>query len=214
MIELKNVTLLALTSVNFDGHIRSLLRSMESIEFGSVKFISHELPDNLPEEIIWENTKRVLNILEYSKYCIFNLHKHVDTEFCLLTQADSWVVNPDLWDHQFLNYDYIGAPWPDSPTHFTDPSGIFQRVGNGGFSLRSKKLLEVPRSTKIIWNADYPNEDTTIGVSNRLEYENAGCKFAPLDVAIRFSHEMDIPENKNIASFGFHRYHPTEGKIS
>lgn len=214
MIELKNLTLLALTSVDFEGHIRSLLKSMENIEFGSVKFISHEPPDNLPKKITWENTKRVLNILEYSKYCIFNLHKHVDTEFCLLTQADSWVVNPDLWDNQFLNYDYIGAPWPNSPSHFTDSRGILQRVGNGGFSLRSKKLLSVPCNTNISWNVNFPNEDTTIGVSNRVEYENAGCKFAPLDIAIKFSHEMDIDENVNIDSFGFHRYHPTLGKIS
>jgi hypothetical protein len=187
---------------------------MEHINFGAVKFISHEVPDNLPNNIIWEDTKTVLDYPGYNKYCIFNLYKHVNTEYCLITQHDSWVVNAHLWDDQFLNYDYIGAPWPDSPEHFTDPRGIFQRVGNGGFSLRSKKLLEVPRSTKIIWNIDYPNEDTTIGVSNRIEYENAACKFAPLDVAIKFSHEMDIPENKNIDSFGFHRYHPTEGKIS
>lgn len=214
MINLKNVTLLCLTSVYFSGHIQSLLRSMENIKFGSVKFLSHEPPDDLPSEIVWENTKKVLTYTGYSEYCIFDLHKHVETEFCLLTQYDSWVVNPDLWDEKFLEYDYIGAPWPYSPDHFTDERGILQRVGNGGFSLRSKKLLEVPKNTKIDWDVNRPNEDTTIGVVNRVKYENAGCKFAPLDVAIKFAHEMDIDENKGVPSFGFHRYHPTLGKIS
>lgn len=213
MLELKNVTLLVLTSLHFEQHIKSLLKSMESIEFGSVKFISHEPPDNLPEDIIWENTKTVFDYPGYNKYCIFNLYKHVDTEYCLVTQHDSWVVNPDLWDDQFLEYDYIGAPWPDSPAHFTDSRGIVQRVGNGGFSLRSKKLLEVPKHTDILWNPNFPNEDTTISVKNRVKYEDFGCKFAPFELAIKFSHETDIEQNKNVPSFGFHRHHPTLGEI-
>ena len=213
MIELKNVTLLALTSVNFEGHIQSLRNSMENIEFGSVKFISHECPDNLPNNVVWENTKTVLDYFGYSKYCIFNLYKHVNTDFCLLTQHDSWVVNPNLWDDEFLKYDYIGAPWPKSPLHFTDNNGILQRVGNGGFSLRSKKLLEVPKHTDILWNPYCPNEDVTISVLNRSEYEKQGCKFAPLELAVKFSHEKDVEENKNIESFGFHENHPTLGKI-
>ena len=24
------------------------------------------------------------------------------------------IVNPEMWDKKFLNYDYIGAPWPSS----------------------------------------------------------------------------------------------------
>lgn len=214
MIELKNVTLLVLTSLHFEQHIQSLLKSMEKIEFGAVKFISHEPPDDLPKNIIWENTKVFLDYPGYNKYCIFSLHKHIDTEFCLVTQHDSWAVNPDLWDDKFLDYDYIGAPWPDSPPHFMDSRGVVQRVGNGGFSLRSKKLLEVPKRTEIYWDINFPNEDTTIAVKNRYKYEECGCTFAPFDLAVKFSRETEIEENKNVPSFGFHRYHPTLGKIS
>jgi hypothetical protein len=204
MLELKNVTLLVLTSLYFEEHIESLLKSMEGINFGSVKFISHEMPKNLPENIIWEDSKIKFDYPGYNKYCIFDLHKHVDTEFCLITQHDSWVINPDLWDDEFLNYDYIGAPWPYSEFHFKDCNGIVQRVGNGGFSLRSKKFLEVPKHTEIVWDRSSPNEDVTVSVKNRNKYEECGCKFAPFDLAIKFSHEIDLEENEEISSFGFH----------
>ena len=28
-------------------------------------------------------------------------------------QADSFVVNSDLWKDEFLKFDYIGGPWPN-----------------------------------------------------------------------------------------------------
>jgi len=62
---------------------------------------------------------------------------------CLLVQPDGFVINPDKWDNQFFEYDYIGAPWEQVPHSYLDPWGKPHRVGNGGFSFRSKKLLDV-----------------------------------------------------------------------
>ena len=61
---------------------------------------------------------------------MFDLYKHINTDFCLVVQYDGKVSDPDLWNDDFLNYDYIGAAWTDG------------YVGNGGFTLRSKKLYD------------------------------------------------------------------------
>lgn len=36
----------------------------------------------------------------------------ITTDFNIAVQADGFAVNLDAWDDDFLNYDYIGAPWP------------------------------------------------------------------------------------------------------
>jgi hypothetical protein len=42
----------------------------------------------------------------------------------------------------------------------------------------------------------------------RQELEAAGIRFAPADVAARFSHELDVPESV-AEPFGFHDYKTT-----
>lgn len=65
---------------------------------------------------------------------IKELNKYIETSYVLIIQYDGFILNPDAWTDEFLEYDYIGAPW-----WYTDDCN----VGNGGFSLRSKKLLEI-----------------------------------------------------------------------
>ena len=66
------------------------------------------------------------------------LHDHISTAHALCIQWDGYVLNAQAWDASFLDYDYIGSVWPQF--------GDGHRVGNGGFSLRSKRLLEAWRS--------------------------------------------------------------------
>ncbi len=66
-----------------------------------------------------------------------DLASHVETSHALCIQWDGYVLRGQAWDPAFLTYDYIGAPWP----HFSDG----HNVGNGGFSLRSRRLLEACR---------------------------------------------------------------------
>ena len=56
-------------------------------------------------------------------------------------------------------------------------------------------------------NAGSYNEDGNICVHNRHLYELMGCKFAPVEVAARFSTENNVPET--VQSFGFHKRLPT-----
>ena len=51
----------------------------------------------------------------------------------------------------------------------------------------------------------YWHEDTLISLYYKKYFENAGCKFAPIELAKQFSIEYPLNENHNIEScFGFH----------
>ena len=112
MLDLSNVTLLAITSVKFDEHIASLKRSMQNVKFGRVVLATHEKPNNLPDDIIWEDIGKKINYEQFSEYCIYHMTDHVHTDFCLHVHDDSWILRPDLWTDEFFDYYYIGAPWP------------------------------------------------------------------------------------------------------
>ena len=205
-IRLPNVTLLSITSVKIQETIKSIEKSCEGIEFGDVKLLTNE---NVKSDLFKTIKIPKIDYDGYSKFVVYDLHKYIETEFALIVQHDGFVTSPDKWDHSFLNYDYIGAPFPLPEDEFSyrDPFGNIIRVGNGGFSLRSKKLLELPTELNLEWKSyfGYYNEDGFFVCHNRHIFEKSGCVFAPLDVAKYFSHESRIPEIENIVPFGFHQ---------
>lgn len=90
----------------------------------------------------------------------------------LIYQDDSVIYKSNIDD--FMEYDYIGAPWPDSQRDNRN------NVGNGGFSLRTRKIC-----LDIV--ANYPNDDrifNRINFSrNTLEYKlHSGLSKIPEDV--------------------------------
>jgi len=212
MLNLKNVTLIAITSVKLEKTIKALEYSCRGINFGSIKLVSDEKPQNLPEFIKHESCPKMSNIDEWNYAAIYELPKHIDTEFAMLIHDDGFVVNPDSWQDNFLNYDYIGAPYPLPQDNFSyrDIDGNLIRVGNS-VSLRSKKLLDLPIQLGLEWKSfhGYYNEDGYICVNYRHKYLENGIKFANIDVAKYFSHEMMIPEVQGIKPFAFHRHYGT-----
>ena len=225
MLNLPNVTLICVSSVNFEHTLYAFQKSMQKINFGDVKLISDQNPPGFNESgISIEKCESINSIDAYSHYMIFDLHKHVSTSHCLVIQADGFVINPEQWDPLWLTYDYIGALWEYVDHAYLDPWGNHQRVGNGGFSLRSKKLLEVPLNAHVHFNVNWGNfykhmnandtaEDGCICVHNRHIYEVLGCKFAPIEVASRFAHEKPLPETVGIKPFGFHYHLPAGTKL-
>lgn len=218
---LDRVTLVSVAGINPEVAIEALERSLGQIRFYDAKILTPIEPPNVPPTIKWEQTPRLRlrapGIDDYSQFILYDLHKFVETDFCLVIQGDGYVIDGSAWREEFLDYDYIGAPWPIRQDAYIDPFGNHQRVGNGGFSLRSQKLLKVPTYVDIPWdvnvgtfykhmNAGSLAEDGNISVHNRHLFEAAGCKFAPLEVAVNFSKELPIPEYKGQSTFGFHRY--------
>jgi hypothetical protein len=138
-----------------------------------------------------------------------DLKKMIQTEHVLVVQDDGFILNPAAWDDNFLVFDYIGAPWP--PTLTIEPPGmelkLENRVGNGGFSLRSRRLLEAC-SFNTLFRPEYDlmMEDLLIGHFNYQQLVGKGIRFADLSVASRFSGETPDEDGKleldNV--FGFH----------
>ncbi len=63
----------------------------------------------------------------------------VDTSHALLIEWDGGINEPAIWRDAFLQYDYIGAPWPLFPL---GDGAAGNNVGNGGFTLLSKRLAD------------------------------------------------------------------------
>lgn len=192
MLSLPDITLIALTGKDVPGHEAAISRSCESVEWGAVKLVIDYKLDSIDA---------------WNKAVIYDLHKYVSTAYCMLIHADGYVIRPDLWDSSWLDYDFIGAPWP-LPTDdysYRDSAGDIVRVGNS-VSLRSKKILELPTLLDLDWQSYYgnTNEDGYLCCHKRNLLEKWGCRFAPLDVAKYFSKEHVIPENEGLDTFAFH----------
>ena len=61
MLDLNNITLIALSSVRIPETIEALQYSCRSISFGSVKLVSHIKPDDLPTNIEYEYVDTLLD---------------------------------------------------------------------------------------------------------------------------------------------------------
>lgn len=215
-ISLHDVTIVAVAGTKAKESIEAIKYSMRGIEFAAAKLITPEKISDPDVEIVQcEN----LNYEQYNHFIVYRLHKYIDTSHVLVVQNDGYVVNPDSWQNLFLDYDYIGAPWPLPQDSFSyrDPEGQIQRVGNGGFSLRSKRILEGAEKLDLEWKAfsGFYHEDGFFSCHHKKDYENLGCKYAPIEVAARFSHESYISEFDGILPFGFHGrnhfyYHHTQ----
>lgn len=210
---LPDVTLVAYASgfTYVDRTVSALCKSYENIDFGAVKLLSDIKPGNLPKEIEWEYAPKINHIDDYNLYIFKYLGTHIDTSHCLLIQHDSWVLNADLWDDDWLKWDYCGAGWQRVENSYIANTGERVLQGNGGFSLRSKKLCDLP--FKMNWNLrqeqSFFNEDGNICCYWRKEMLENGIKYAPIEVASIFSYENNTPENLNINKFfGFHKNLP------
>jgi len=210
MKHIPNVTLVSVATTEVEATSKALEYSVNSLRFDRVLLISHfdPAPDsNTYKHIQIEPFK---SVADWGRFVIFDLHKFIDTDFIILIHADGFIVNPEKWDSNFLKYDYIGAPWPLPRDNFSfrDYYGNIIRVGNS-VSLRSKRLLELPSELDLDWETvdhGYFHEDGFLAVQNRHILQKYGIKYAPLSVAVHFSKERVIPENKGVKSFLFHQW--------
>ncbi len=204
MKKLPNVTLLGIDCVDAKRLQRALDISTECLEFSNVKLLtSLAINDSRLVPI-----PTLESIDEYSKFCIKDLNQYVNTDFVLLIQHDGFVLNPNKWSEEFLQYDYIGAVWPVGPWAGDDfPKELYGQniVGNGGFSLRSKKFLEI--SSRLFVEGkilNYQPEDIALCVWYRELLEKEGVVFAPASIAQKFSYNIKDKNTSWSGEFGFH----------
>lgn len=169
--------------------------------------IEHSLKHIDPKEILIISDKEIMPgsryiqhdpITEMPKYNMLMLKgvaEYINTEHAMYVQWDGIANDKTQWTDEFLKYDYIGAPWP------WEPEG--RNIGNGGFSLRSKRLLDAcqDEQIKLTEARNMVAEDNVIGSDNREFLETKyNIKFATTELAKRFSFELGAYQ----PSFGFH----------
>ena len=189
MLVLPGVTLCGIDTANHALAARALRRSAVGIGYARTLFLTDRLLDEPGIEV--RTIAPLASRDDYSRFVLASLLDHVDTPHVLLVQWDGYALNPAAWRDDFLDCDYIGAKW------FWAPEG--QRVGNGGFSLRSRRLLEALRDPRIVLTEA---EDVTICRTFRTLLErDHRIRFATESLADQFAFEAAYPIG---LPFGFH----------
>ncbi len=189
---LPDVTLIAATSVAIEPSAMAIHRSMTEVKFGAALWCSDQAPPtSIADRVEWREIPRINSRSAYSQFMLYELPRYVTTSHALCVQWDGFVLDAKAWSSDFLDYDYIGAPWP----HFDDA----QIVGNGGFSLRSSKLLKAVAT--LVRDVDEAEDVAICRTWRAVLEECADIRFASPEIASRFSYERGRASSK---TFGFH----------
>jgi hypothetical protein len=184
------VTLCAASSVNLPATLEALVACTDQIKFAECLLFT-DADVAAPPSIRVVRTPRLESGRDYSHFLLHDLVGHVRTSHCLVVQWDGFVLDAAHWEPGFLDYDYIGSPWPQ----FHDGHD----VGNGGFSLRSLRLLKACQDPRF---KDVHPEDVAICRMNRALLEDEhGIRFADHATAGRFAYERSQSAGP---TFGFH----------
>ena len=193
------IDLITINTVNPKGGVRALEYSQKYFKFNRTILFSHKNPANNKFEFI--ETPKFIDLTDYSNF-ILRLKNIINSDYILIVQEDGFIINPNNWDDKFLDYDYIGAPWPTSRKWLRrwdnfgkDVSSKISKnikhnnVGNGGFSLRSRKFLEY---SSIFDDCMGLSEDIFLSLYNFDIAKEYGIKFAPKRDALKFSSETPL----------------------
>lgn len=197
MLHLPDITLVAATTKNGYLTAVALERCLEACQFGQSIFFSPNhggfYKECSPTKMVYITPFK--DKADASRFGFQEIAKHINTKFVLSIQWDGYIVNPEAWRPEFLDYDYIGATWPWYKEN---------RVGNGGFCLRSQRLMNklADMSKQIDFSGNF-EDDTFTCRTIKHELEAQGMTFAPEELANIFSYERHTPDQP---TFGFHGF--------
>lgn len=205
-LELPSVTLFCADCIHIDYAIPSLERCKALCNFGAVRLLT-SMPSDYEHAVV---IPPLDTLSAYSTFMLKRAHEYVETTHLLVAQHDGWILNPEAWDPAWLELDYIGPLFIHA--HVTGP----RSVGSGGFSLRSKRLMEHVSAMTPPWdntteggNAHVRQvgayEDGHISMTMRSQLEAAGFRFGTPEQAGRFAQGGNNDPAYHVAKpFGFH----------
>src|SRR5215813_443474 len=189
MLDLPGVTLCCADTAHPDLALRALRISASRARFGRTLFLTDRSTESPEVEV--RSISTLVSRAAYSQFVLKDLAAHIDTPHVLLIQWDGYVVHPDTWREEFLACDYLGAKWS-----WHDSA---QSVGNGGFSLRSRKLLAALQDPRI--ELCGPEDETICRAFRPLLEREHGIVFGTEALADAFAFEASYPLGR---PFGFH----------
>lgn len=206
--------LVCVDTLRYEKTINAIKNTLSCIKIDKIYWFSDiEIPESFDVPVVWNK----INKFEKENFFYDNgilytktIPSIVDTDFTLYIHSDGFAVNKSAWNNKFLDYDYIGAPWP-----FHNKQ---ERVGNGGFSLKSRKmhnaLLQLNIHEDLYY--DYPEDNIVCRLYRKKLINDFQINFAPEEIACQFSMECyyEYPYqafNYWIGkSFGFHNINVCE----
>lgn len=189
MNDFRQITAIAVDCLNPVLAARALERSMAQCDFAEAILLT-DTP--VPTKAKVKTIAPIRSWGQYSNYALRELGQHVNTPYLLIVQWDGFVLDARQWSSEFLKWDYIGAPWPG-------PDG--PQVGNGGFCLRSRRLLDALEDPVFQTPGKEAEDRRICQVARPMLEQRYGVRFAPVPLAMRFSYEW-YPSNE--PTFGVH----------
>jgi hypothetical protein len=195
-LHLPDVTLVALDTVCHDLTALAVKECMDKAQFGAVHVHTNNFAPYQRAEIdgVHFPIEPFPTIDDAMTYLWYGVPQRVETSHFLMVQWDSGIVSPAQWSDDFLVCDYVGAPW--------GWHGDAHEVGNGGFSLRSRRLMQHIAERREKFPLGHP-EDDFLCRRYRPDLERAGFRWAAVDVASRFSFERTGFSGSD-RHFGYH----------
>jgi hypothetical protein len=191
MLNLSNVTLLCVETREPELAHWAIDRCLGGTQFAKVVLITNlDRVQVKRADIEYVQAPQIKTTKDYSELLLTGISQYVESSHVLVIQWDSFVTHPQLWIDEFLRYDYIGPVWPHHPE---------TPVGNGGFSLRSKKLLQTIQTPGFI--KKHP-EDYCICADNKDFLKQRDIQIAPANIAEQFAVERTAWHE----AFGFHGF--------
>lgn len=191
MLNLSNVTLLCVETREPELAYWAIDKCLSGTQFAKVVLITNlDRVSKKRTDIEYVQAPPIRTTRDYSELLLTGLDQHLQSSHVLVIQWDSFVIHPELWSNDFLLYDYIGPVWPHHPE---------SPVGNGGFSLRSKRLLQAIKQPGFI--KKHP-EDYCICAVNKDFLNDQSINIAPADIAEKFAVERTLWHK----AFGFHGF--------
>ncbi len=178
--------------------VHALQQTVRNLKFRRVIFMAPNFPVEL-RSIVDEFHLFVSDYENWNRFMVKELVNYIPDGHVLFIHHDGYVLNAKAWRNSFLDYDYIGAPW-------WYETGI--NVGNGGFSLRSRKYIET--SARFSFPKYAPEDHVLIRVNGQA-MQDQGVIFAPEIVASKFALEgSDRWGRVWNGEFGFHNNQITD----
>lgn len=197
MLELARISLICLDTRHPDLAIYAMQRCLDQACFGEAVLLTRDGYKSPDPRIAVRTVPPLRNMADYSAFMVRSLGSYFGGSHALVMQWDSFIVDAGAWDPAFLDYDYIGAPWPHRA----------HAVGNGGFSLRSRRLLEALQDADI--RELQPEDYAICDAYHDLLVSRHGIRFAPVELARRFAFELTPPTTPTFGFHGFFNFHLT-----
>jgi len=211
-------------ALDYTPTIKALKQTIDTLGDKVAKvywFSDIPFPEQIDFPITWIKISKFKNYNDEYSFITLKLCPHICMEeFNLIIHADGFAVNKEAWTDEFFNFDYIGALWNDG------------FIGNGGFSLRSRRLYDALIDMDIEYKTqDYrfpyldkpyegfyyainasgqpviPEDNIICKIHKDTLISNYEIKFATNEVANRFSIEQNMNSEWLGKSLGFHGKH-------